>query len=161
MSWSPSTCFVVVVVVRNKVRQSYNSRTVCPRITMLYRHGRAHLPYTCTGYDVTRYFRSAAKCNYILAKSDAENGSGRPKSRIIRPLFNVEIHAGLLYSRTRYDVTSYFRFALIKIRKTAENAACDGFGSKFSGAAFCLPHQLVGFLLRILRSKSITSLHTP
>ena len=46
-----------------------------------------------------------------------------------------------------YDVTSYFQSAFIEVRKTAENAASDGFGSNFSGAAFCLPHQLVGFLL--------------
>ena len=30
--------------------------------------------------------------------------------------------------------------------KTVQNAASDGFGSKFSGATFCLPHQLVGVL---------------
>ena len=34
-----------------------------------------------------------------------------------------------------------------KFEKTVQNAASDGFGSKFSGAAFCLLHQLVGFLL--------------
>ena len=29
----------------------------------------------------------------------------------------------------------------------AENTASDGFRSNFRGAAFCLPHQLVGILL--------------
>ena len=37
----------------------------------------------------------------------------------------------------------------LKLKKTAQNAASNGFGSKFSGAAFCLPHQLVGFLFSI------------
>ena len=32
-------------------------------------------------------------------------------------------------------------------KKTAKNAAADSFGSNFSGVAFCLPHQFVGFLL--------------
>ena len=33
---------------------------------------------------------------------------------------------------------------------TAENTAASGYGSNFSGTAFCLPHQWVGFLLIIL-----------
>ena len=57
------------------------------------------------------------------------------------------IHADLIYSHAGYDVTSYFRSAFIEVRKTVENAASDGFGSNVSGAAFCLPHQLVRFLL--------------
>ena len=40
---------------------------------------------------VTSCFRSAAKCTKILLNSQsAQNASGRPKSRIIRPLFNLE-----------------------------------------------------------------------
>ena len=37
----------------------------------------------------------------------------------------------------------------------AENAAPDGFGANFSGAVFCLPHQMVGILLGL----SITAFH--
>ena len=37
---------------------------------------------------------------------------------------------------------------LWKFEKTAQNAACNGFGSNFCGAAFCLPHHVVGILLR-------------
>ena len=48
---------------------------------------------------------------------------------------------------TGYDVTNYFRPAFAEVRKTAENAASDSFGSNFSGAAFCLPQQLVSLLL--------------
>ena len=34
-----------------------------------------------------------------------------------------------------------------EVRKPADNAASDGFGSNFNGTAFCLaPNQLVGFL---------------
>ena len=54
------------------------------------------------------------------------------------------LHANLIYSRTEYDVTSYFRSAFMEVRETAENAASDGFGSNFSGAAFYLPDQLMG-----------------
>ena len=35
---------------------------------------------------------------------------------------------------------------LSKFEKPAENAASEGFRSNFSGTAFCLPHQVVGFL---------------
>ena len=52
-----------------------------------------------------------------------------------------------VYNHTGYDITSYFRSAFIEVGKPAENAASDDFGSNFSGAAFCLPHQLVGILL--------------
>ena len=34
-----------------------------------------------------------------------------------------------------------------KFKKTTENAASDSFRSNFSGAAFCLPQQLLGILL--------------
>ena len=33
------------------------------------------------------------------------------------------------------------------LKKTAENVTSHGFGSNFSGAAFCLPHHLVDILL--------------
>ena len=40
---------------------------------------------------------------------------------------------------TGYHVPSYFWSAFVEVRKkTAENAASDGFGSNFRGAAFCL-----------------------
>ena len=51
------------------------------------------------------------------------------------------------HKSARYDVTSHVQSAFIEVRKTAENAASDGFGSNLSGTAFCLPHQMVGFLL--------------
>ena len=46
------------------------------------------------------------------------------------------------YSQTRYDVTNYFQSAFIKVRKTAENDASDGF--EWSGV---LPAPLIGRLL--------------
>ena len=63
--------------------------------------------------------------------------------RIIK--FYTDLHADLVYSRTGYDVTSYFRSAFIEVEKTTENAAVDGVESNFSGAAFCLPRPLVHF----------------
>ena len=58
----------------------------------------------------------------------------------------MDIHTDPVYSRTGYSVTSYFWSAFVEVRKTAVNAASDGFGSNFSGAAFFLRHQLVGIL---------------
>ena len=43
-------------------------------------------------------------------------------------------------------VISYVRLAFKQFDKMAENAASDDFWSSFSGAAFCLPDQLVVFL---------------
>ena len=47
-------------------------------------------------------------------------------------------------SRERFDSPNFTRHPC---RKKLQNTASDGFGSNFSGAAFCLLHQLVGFLL--------------
>ena len=58
----------------------------------------------------------------------------------------MDIQDDLVFSHTGYDVTSYFRLAFMEVRKTTENATFDGFGSNISGAAFCVPHQLVGIL---------------
>ena len=45
------------------------------------------------------------------------------------------------------------------LEKTVENAASDWFESNFNGAAFCLSHQLVGFLLKYtLESCTVVSL---
>ena len=74
-----------------------------------------------------------------------------------------------MMSNQPQDITSYLRSAFIDeiiihhhhhhrlsstfyatLRKTAENAASDGFWSNFSAAAFCAPNQLVGVLLRLI-----------
>ena len=61
-----------------------------------------------------------------------------------------------------YDDFSYAGRHLWKFEKTVQNAASDGFGSNFSGAAFCLPHQLVSFLFSFPSSrKSIWSIPLP
>ena len=63
--------------------------------------------------------------------------------------FYTNIHADLLDSHTGYDAISVYTSS----KETAQNAASDGFGSGFSGVAFCLPHQLVGFLLGTFRDR--------
>ena len=45
-----------------------------------------------------------------------------------------------------YDDISYAGRHFWKLEKTVQNAASNCSGSNFSGATFCLPHQLVGFL---------------
>ena len=40
-----------------------------------------------------------------------------------------------MYSHAGYDFTSYFRSTFIEVRKTAENAASDGFGLNLSGGS--------------------------
>ena len=43
----------------------------------------------------------------------------------------------------------------IEVRKTAKNAASGGcFVSNFSGVEFCLPHQLVGILIRLVQCQA-------
>ena len=53
--------------------------------------------------------------------------------------------ADIVYSHTGHDVINYF-LAEVVAKKTVKNAASDGFGSNLSGSAFCLPHQMAGFL---------------
>ena len=72
----------------------------------------------------------------------------------------MNIRADIVFSHTDYDVTSYFRSAYIEVRKTSENAASDDFWSNFSGAAFCLSHQLVGILLHFMGTSLIKSKKT-
>ena len=83
---------------------------------------------------------------YIVRPAKKSNISATVKSRPATCC--TDILADLVYSNTGYDVTSYFRSAFTEFRKTADNAASDGFGLNFSGAAFCLPHHLVGILFK-------------
>ena len=55
----------------------------------------------------------------------------------------TDIHADPAFSHTDYQLLP---IGISRCSKTAKNAASDGFGSNFSGAAFRLPHQLVGIL---------------
>ena len=57
------------------------------------------------------------------------------------------MHTGILCSHTGYNVTNYF-YSGVSSKKTVENAASGCFESNFSGAAFCLPHQIGGLLAR-------------
>ena len=61
-------------------------------------------------------------------------------------VFCPNIQADLVYSHTGYYVISYLS-AFVEQEITTENGASDDYVSNFSGAAFCLPHQPVGFLL--------------
>ena len=65
---------VVVVAVRNKVRLSYISRTVCSKITTFYVKIHNRRAYNHTGYDVTTYFRSAVIDVRKRAENDAFGG---------------------------------------------------------------------------------------
>ena len=65
----------VVVVVRNKVRQSFVLRTVWLRIIKFYRNLHTRRVYNHTGYDVTKYFRSEATAKNC-ENADAQTASG-------------------------------------------------------------------------------------
>ena len=115
-------------------------------------------PQKSARYDITSCFRSAPKCKYTAQKW-CVNWSGQPKSWIIRPLFkphspNVAKTSTPTYSTATLDRTSPATSDrhLPKFEKAAKNAACAGFGSNFSDAAFCLPHELVGILFRSISS---------
>ena len=92
-----------------------------------------------------------------------KNGSGRTRSRIIRPLVKRESPNLAWTSRSRCsrvapagcDVTSYFRSPFIEVLK----CCIRRLWVEFSGAAFCLPHQLVGFLLNYLAGLKGVSAH--
>ena len=46
-------------------------------------------------------------------------------------------------------------------KKTPKNAASDDFGSNSNGAAFCLPHQLVGLSSYLAGSKGVSAVRPP
>ena len=60
------------------------------------------------------------------------------------------IHADLIHSHTGYDVISYFSLAFFDVRKNDHKCCLREFGANFSGAAFHLTHQLVGFFVIFL-----------
>ena len=61
----------------------------------------------------------------VTADNDAYDGFNleSPKSLII----GTYIYTNVLNSHTGYNVTDYFRLAVIKVHKTVENVASDGF----------------------------------
>ena len=72
------------------------------------------------------------------------------KSQIFRPLFNPNQPNVARTSVPTRDMTSQLLpIGIYQSKKTAEN---DGFGSNFSGASSCLPHQLVGIVFKIAQS---------
>ena len=86
-------------------------------------------------------------CIKRVRPAKVSNNSATVQPRLIKCC--TDINDELIYSHTRYHVTSFFRLAFIEVRKTVENAASYDFLSNFSGVAFCLPHQLVGILLLV------------
>ena len=87
--------------------------------------GPTNLP-NMTSLAVSGQLQKARK---YCTKAHKMGAAGKEaKSLIIWPLFDAEslnlcmdIHANLVYSHNRYDVTSYFRSALSKYDKTAVN----------------------------------------
>ena len=108
------------------------------RITIVYTLIGDSRPHQLSGYSVTSCFRTAAKCNKILYKI-AQNEADRPNSPIIWSIFNLEspnfIRTPRLTYLTGYDVTKFFQSEVMAVRKTAENAASDGFVSNLRGDA--------------------------
>ena len=71
-----------VSFVRHKVKQSYSSRMVCPRINKFYSDIHTDLLYISTVYDVTIYFRSEVIAIQIVENADSY-GCGRNFSRML------------------------------------------------------------------------------
>ena len=69
-------------------------------------------------------------------------------SRTIERQILHDIHADLVYSHAEMTLSLLPVGICGSSKNLAHNAAFNGFWSNFSGAAFCLPHQLVGFLLK-------------
>ena len=85
--------------------------------------------YSHTGYDVIIYFPSE-----VIAKQTVENttfdGFGRNFLRTVRARitkFGIFLENNLPHNHAEYNITSSFWSAFIELRKTAENAASDGF----------------------------------
>ena len=132
------------------------SRTVCVRTTIFSPRNGDDWPDKSAGYDITSSFRSVARRNYI--GPTAQKCVKRVRSahsRLIRPLFNIRspnftrISMPACYTATPVMTSSAASGRhFSKFEKAVENAASYALVSNFSGsgAAFCLPHQQVGFL---------------
>ena len=102
--------------------------------------------------DMMSLVTSGRLQNAIKYFTEVRRKTGPVSQRVIyfeHCLSSVHIRVDIVDGHTGYDFTSYFRSAFTEVRKTAENAASDGFGQTFSGAVFCLSHQLVPILFSI------------
>ena len=52
-----------------------------------------------------------------------------------------DLHTGRVYNHAGYDVTDYFRLAVIEVKKTDENAASDGFGWHFERTFYVITNK--------------------
>ena len=68
--------------------------------------------------------------------------------RIVKFYMDMYADADLVCSHTGHDVACYFRSVFIKVRKIANDATSNNFGSDFSGVAFCLAQPMGGLLVR-------------
>ena len=84
----------------------------------------------------------------ILASTDLDKFHPKPPEAVFWRVFCDNFRPEV--------VSDVIRSAFLEVRKTIENAASSGFVSNFSGTAFCLPHQLVGFLFCVCATISVS-----
>ena len=82
----------------------------------------------------------------VCQKVSGSNISRRACPRITK-CYTVSMPTYNLEPRGYDDISCYAGRHLWRFEKTVQNAASDGFGSIFSGAAFCLPPPPIGGLL--------------
>ena len=73
-------------------------------------------------------------------------------SRMVSPRiakFYMNLHTGQVYNHIGYDVTTYRRSEVIDVRKTAENAGSNGFGSNVECCGILLAPPLGGHLVEL------------
>ena len=69
----------------------------------------------------------------------------------------MDIHAELVCSHSRYDVTSYFYSAFIGVQRNGRKCRLRRVGSNFGGAAFCLAQPIGGLLVKLFLVDAINS----
>ena len=121
----------------------------------MYRLIGGRQPFTSVGYDAACHFHSVETAiEYCMKCIKRDQLAPR---RIIRPPSNVESPDFTLESvPTLYTATTDMASStasgrhLSKFENNYRKCRLLRFGTNFSDAAFCLPHQLVGFLLSYL-----------
>ena len=110
-------------------------------------YGPTNLPDMTLLASCSRLQKVIIYCTKVR-KTGAGGKESNSSAIVQRRIIKFTRTADLVYRNTGYEVINPSSRYFSKFeKKTVESAASFGFGLNFSGAALCLPHQLVGFLL--------------
>ena len=118
---------------------SLHSSDMAIWFTIFRQNALRHCPYVMTG--VRRRRRRGTW--YVRQSYISRTIWSRIKT------FYTNLHTGQFYNHTGYDVTDYFRLAVIEVQKRSKMPPPTAFGRILVARRFACPHQMVGILFQI------------